>query len=136
MDELYKQYEKEEKCRDVHYLKREKLTPTAPELKRIIYGLESKIRTEVFFALNMLLLYSSHSISCQLIFDEFPNIAEALHSYMVTISPPKNFGHFEELRTITVIVRNFTLNTSYLQMLLKSSLFGTLVKMYNTALDR
>jgi hypothetical protein len=75
LDELYKQYEKEEKCRDIHYLKRDKLSPTLPEIKRITYGLESKIRTEVFFALNMLLLYSSNSIGNQLIFDEFPNIA-------------------------------------------------------------
>jgi hypothetical protein len=61
---------------------------------------------------------------------------EAINSYTTTINPPKNTGHMEELRTITVIVRNFTLNTSYLQVLLKSSLFPTLVKMYNSALDK
>lgn len=95
LDELYKQYEKEEKCKNIYYLKRDKLSPAASEIKRIIYGLESKIRTEVFFALNMLLLYSSNSISNQLIFDEFPNITEAMNTYMVTINPPKSNEHME-----------------------------------------
>lgn len=55
-------------------MKKEKLAPTQAEIKRIIFGLESKIKSEVYFGLNMLLLYSAFSLTNQLVYDEFPNL--------------------------------------------------------------
>lgn len=74
LDDLCKFYERQLRTKSIHYMKKEKLAPTQAEIKRIIFGLESKIKSEVYFGLNMLLLYSAFSLTNQLVYDEFPNL--------------------------------------------------------------
>ena len=54
----------------------------------------------------------------------------------MTIYPPRNIIHTEHLRTITLIVRNFCVSTTYLQCILKTELFSTLVDLYNRSVDK
>jgi hypothetical protein len=44
-NEICRQYEKIEKAQNLHYLKKDKLEPTASDIKRIIFGLDSKIKS-------------------------------------------------------------------------------------------
>lgn len=44
-NEICRQYEKLEKAQNLHYLKKDKLEPSQSDLKRIIYGIDSKIKS-------------------------------------------------------------------------------------------
>lgn len=93
------------------------------------------IPTQVVYGLNILLLYSTNSNN-NLLFDEFPNIVKSFQVYLSHIYPPRNTIHHEHLKTITLIIRNFCISTSYLQLILKTELFNTLVDIYNKNIDR
>lgn len=56
--ELSNYYEKCDPNQMVNYIKRTKMYPSMPEVKRMILGFQSRLKEEVTFSINTLLLYS------------------------------------------------------------------------------
>jgi len=54
---------------------------------------------------------------------------------MHSVYPPKNEREFEDLRTITLIFRNLTMNPVNLKFMLGTQIFQLFVSMYNLGFD-
>lgn len=91
-------------------------------------------RKDVIYSLNMLLLYSVNNHH-PFLFENHEKIFTALSNYTHSIYPPKNTQQYEDLRTITLIFRNLTMNPINLKFMLGTSIFQLLVSMFNTSFD-
>jgi hypothetical protein len=96
--------------------------PYLSDLKRVELGLISGISTEVVFSLNTLLLYSMNT-HIPFKFEQYPNILDALTSYLRRIVPYKSAMELDTLRNITLVLRNLSLNTVNVQPIMNSKLF-------------
>lgn len=71
--ELGKYYEKADKSVTVNYMKRTKMYPSMPEVKRLILGFQSRLPEEINFAINTLMLYSVNT-EAPFLFMQYPNV--------------------------------------------------------------
>ena len=92
-------------------------------------------REMAVYSLNMLLL---HSVNAHppFLFENHDKIFTALSHYAQRNYPPANPTQLEDLRTITLIFRNFTMNPLNLKHMLGSSVFALLVTMFNAGADQ
>lgn len=105
------------------------------EIKKIVLGLDPYTsRRDVVYSLNMLILYSVNTHH-PFLFENHEKIFTALSNYTQALYPPKNDQDLEDLRTITLIFRNLTLNPINLKYILGSSIFQMFVTMFNTGFD-
>jgi hypothetical protein len=111
--------------------------PLLSEVKRIILGLSSRIKSEVTYSLNVLLLYSVNTHT-PFNFEQFPNVIDVIASYGNYIYPPKNVIQLEELRNIILIIRNLSLNSMSNLYSIKqcSDLMSLLVKVFENNVDK
>ncbi len=105
------------------------------EAKRVILGLDCLMpRREVVYSLNMLILYSVNNHH-PFLFENHEKIFSALANYLHSIYPPRQGQDLEDVRTITLILRNLTMNPINLKFMLGTSVFQLLVAMFNTGFD-
>lgn len=91
-------------------------------------------RKDIIYSLNMLILYSVNSHH-PFLFENHEKIFTALSNYTHSVYPPKSEQDFEDLRTITLIFRNLTMNPVNLKFMLGTSIFQLLVNMFNIGFD-
>ena len=82
----------------------------------------------------MLILYSVNNHH-PFLFENHEKVFTALSNYTHNLYPPKNQQEYEDIRTITLIFRNLTLNSSNLKYMLGTPIFQLLVSMFNTGFD-
>lgn len=87
--ELNKYYEKSEPNQQINYIKRTKMYPSMPEVKRMILGFQSSLIEEVNFSINTLLLYSVNT-EAPFLFMQYPYVIEAITQFIKSLYPPKN----------------------------------------------
>ena len=133
--ELKKYYEKADHNANVHYIKRTKLYPVMAEVKRLIMGFHSNLREEVIFSINTLLLFSVNT-EAPFLFNQYPYVLEAIHSFISKNYPPKDICTLEYMRTLTVALRNLLVNHKNMQAVLESDLVEVLFKVFEDNTDR
>lgn len=119
--ELNKHYEKADKSLIVNYIKRTKMYPSMPEVKRLILGLQSRLPEETNFALNTLMLYSVNT-EAPFLFMQYPNVIESIYDFVRNLYPIRDIKALEILRTITLTIRNLAIDYRNLQAIQESSL--------------
>lgn len=82
----------------------------------------------------MLVLYSVNNHH-PFLFENHEKVYTALSNYTHSIYPPKNEQDREDLRTVTLIFRNLTMNPVNLKFILGTSIFQLFVTMFNTGFD-
>jgi hypothetical protein len=115
--ELRKYYEKADNNSHIAYMKRTKLYPVMAEVKHLIMGFQSNLREEIIFATNTLLLFSVNT-EAPFLFNQYPNVLEAIHLYFERNYPPKDLFTLECLRTLTAALRNLVINHKNTQAVL------------------
>lgn len=125
-NELKKYYEKGDKSQMVNYIKRSKMYPSMPEVKRMILGFQSRLPQELNFSLNTLMLYSVNT-EAPFLFMQYPFVIESVHSFVRSLCPVRNLQSMELLRTITLIIRNLAIDYRNLQAIQESSLANLLM---------
>lgn len=134
-NEISRTLEEEEQTKKLFYLKKNKLNTSKAEIKKIVLGLDPFMsRRDVVYSLNMLVLYSVNTHH-PFLFENHEKIFTALSNYATTLYPPKTDQELEDLRTITLIFRNLTLNPINLKFILGSSIFQLFVTMFNIGFD-
>jgi len=91
-------------------------------------------RQDINYSLNMLLLYSVNSHH-PFLFENYEKIFAALSAYSHSIYPPKTQQAYEDLRTLTLIFRNLTMNPINLKFMLGTPVFQLFVNMFNIGFD-
>jgi hypothetical protein len=133
--ELNKYYEKCDESQMVHYIKRTKMYPSMPEVKRMILGFQSRVKEEVNFAINTLMLYSVNT-EAPFLFMQYPNVIESIYNFVKWINPPKNREDLETLRSTLLAIRNLAIDYRNLQAIQESGLSNLLREMYEARIDR
>lgn len=134
-NEIVKNLEEEEQTSKLFYLKKTKLTITKAEIKKITLGLDIfAARKDVVYSLNLLTLFSVNSHH-PFLFENYEKIFSALSNYTHSIYPPRGERELEDLRTITLIFRNLTMNPVNLKFMLGTQIFQLFVSMYNLSFD-
>ena len=59
------------------------------EVKHLIMGFQSNLREEIVFSVNTLLLFSVNT-EAPFLFNQYPYVLEAIHSYLTKNYPPKD----------------------------------------------
>lgn len=77
---LSERYSKNDKNEEIFYTKRTRITPLISEIKRIMLAFESRIQTEVTFALNCLLLYSCNTSNLFML-EQYPSLLDNMTFY-------------------------------------------------------
>ena len=81
------------------------------------------------FSVNTLLLFSVNT-EAPFLFNQYPHVLEAVHSYLAKNYPPKDIFSLECLRTLTAALRNLLINHKNTQAVLESDLVEALFKLF------
>jgi hypothetical protein len=113
--------------------------PSPSEIRRITLGLESGLRDEVTYALNMLTLYSVNTHT-PFTFEQYPAFVDLLSNYLESLLPEAasavSLLKLDRLRSTLLVVRNLALTSANQGVLLKSGLMGQLQGVFVSDLDR
>ena len=133
--EIGRTLEEEEQRGRQFFLRKSRLGVSKAETKRVMVGLDALMpRRDVVYSLNTLMLYSVNNHH-PFLFENHEKIFAALASYTHSIYPARHPQDLEDLRTITLILRNLTMNPINLKFMLGTSVFALLVNMFNTGFD-
>ena len=110
--------------------------PSMPEVKRMILGFQSSLVEEINFSINTLLLYSVNT-EAPFLFMQYPYVIEAITQFIKSLYPPKNIQQYELVRSITLALRNLTIDYRNLQPVQESAeLMDILTQIMEEKLDR